>query len=113
MMTLLLSIATEWCQIDKRKFGIGNISKANGPQFKPHHSHRLGLEVDVRPLRVDGKELACKYLDPGYDRAATTRLISLFVRHPLVNRVLFNDPTIPNVRRAPDHDNHFHVELIR
>lgn len=113
MISVLLEVATRWCQIDPRKFGVGNISLAGGGKFKPHNSHRSGLEVDVRPIRVDGKEIPVSILDSNYDRAASTKLISLFTAHPMVRLVLFNDSTVPKVKFAPRHYDHFHVELIR
>lgn len=111
MISLLQAIACDWCHLDSRKFGVGNISLANGARFKPHESHRDGLQVDVRAIRRDGRELPCTRLDAQYDRLATAKLIELFVRHPSVKRVLFNDSTIPGVRPAAGHDNHFHAEL--
>lgn len=40
MITLLLLGGYQWSQLDGRKFGVGNISLANGAEFKPHRSHR-------------------------------------------------------------------------
>lgn len=40
MITLLLLVGYQWSQLDGRKFGVGNISLANGAEFKPHRSHR-------------------------------------------------------------------------
>lgn len=111
MITVLLWVATRWAQIDARKFGIGNISLADGVD-RPHHgSHESGLEVDIRPLRRDGRQAACSMRDPQYDREATARLIALFHEHPAVALILFNDRGIARVRPAKGHDNHFHVEL--
>ena len=112
MMTVLLSVEREWQQTgDRRRFGIGNISLANGTEFDPHDSHLDGLQVDVRPVRVDGVEVPVKYFNSGYDRAATQRLIGIFQAHPLVARVYFNDRNIPGVRPLIKHDDHFHVAL--
>ena len=70
-----------------------------------------GLQVHVRPLRVDGVEVPVKYFNSGYDRAATKRLICIFQAHPLVARVYFNDRNIPDVIPLIKHDDHFHVAL--
>jgi hypothetical protein len=86
MMTLLLMVEREWALIDKRKFGIGNISVADGAYFD-HRSHRKGLEVDVRPLRKDGLRLPVIFSRPAYDLDATKTLIQLFracTAHPLL-----------------------------
>jgi penicillin-insensitive murein DD-endopeptidase len=111
MMMLLLFVEREWQAGDRRKFGIGNISLPGGGKFKPHASHKDGLQVDVRPLRKDGACAPVNYFQAGYDRDATERLIGLFQSHPMVMKVYFNDPSIPGVLPLMNHDNHFHVAL--
>lgn len=111
MITLLLLVGYQWSQLDRRKFGVGNISLANGAEFKPHRSHRDGLQVDVRTIRKDGREIGCNIGDPQYDQAATAVLIGLFLRHPYVQGILFNDASITGVRPSRGHDDHFHVGL--
>jgi murein endopeptidase len=111
MLTILLFIERQWQAIDHRKFGIGNISLAGGGRFKPHDSHKDGLQVDVRPLRKDGARVAVNYFQSGYDKAATSRLIALFRAHPAVIKVYFNDLSIPGVQPMMNHDNHFHVAI--
>jgi hypothetical protein len=111
MMTLLFMVEREWALIDKRKFGIGNLSIAGGGDFG-HKSHRKGLEVDVRPLRGDGLHIPVSYLSHDYDLDATRVLIHLFracTGYPLV--VFFNDIRIPGTHPLAGHDNHFHVQF--
>jgi murein endopeptidase len=111
MMTMLLWVEREWAAIDRRKFGIGNISKADGPKNE-HSSHMDGLQVDVRAVRKDGLQLPATWHDHEYDQEATGRLIGIFFSHPLVKKILFNDTRAhPRVLPWPKHDNHFHVEL--
>jgi len=43
---------------------------------------------------------------------AAAKLIGLFTNHAYVSKVLFNDSTIPYVRFAAGHNDHFHVELL-
>jgi murein endopeptidase len=57
MMTAILRVEREWQAIDKRKFGVGDISLAGGPAYKDHRTHMSGLEVDIRPLCRDGLQL--------------------------------------------------------
>lgn len=111
LVTVLFFVEREWQTGDCRKFGIGNISLADGKTFYPHESHQDGLQVDVRPLRIDGNHVPVKYFQSGYDKDATKRLISLFYSHPLVKTVYFNDKAIPGVKPLVNHDDHFHVEL--
>lgn len=111
MISVLQQVACEWCNIDSRKFGVGNISLADGRYFYPHKSHRDGLQVDVRTVRKDGRHLPCSRLDPAYDRDATAKLIKLFLGHPFVDKIRFNDLFIAGVRSLKLHDDHFHVAL--
>jgi penicillin-insensitive murein endopeptidase len=111
LMTVLFVVEREWQKTDNRKFGIGNISLAGGGKFKPHATHKDGLQVDVRPLRKDGAHVPVTYFQAGYDKGATARLITLFQAHPAVIKMYFNDLTIPGVCPLADHDNHFHVEM--
>ncbi len=111
-MTLIFQVDYRWSANDNRKFGVGNISLANGVRHPDHATHRSGLEVDIRPLRKDGKHMRCSRFDSQYDREATAKLISFFMQSGLVRRVLFNDLSIPHVKSAKGHDDHFHVDVI-
>lgn len=111
MMTLLFAVEREWVLVESRKFGVGNISVAGGLNFG-HKSHRKGPEVDVRPVRKDGRPHSVTYLSPDYDRRATQLLIELFracAASPLV--IFFNDGKIPGTRPLTNHNEHFHVQF--
>lgn len=112
-ITLIHKLAFDWSALDGRPFGVGNISLAAGPANTEHHSHKDGLQIDIRPLRKDGRKQACTIFDPQYDREATARLIALFFRNPLIQGILFNDNAIPRVSRWDQHDDHFHVQVKR
>lgn len=112
MMQAILRVGLEWQAIDRRRFGVGNISLADGPKNKDHKGHRNGLQVDMRALRKDGLEMPVVWTDPAYDKDATARLIELFRTFTSVKLVLFNDTSIPFVGWAKNHDDHFHLELI-
>lgn len=111
MMTAILRVEREWQAIDNRKFGVGNISLAEGVPYPKHSTHRSGLEVDIRPLRKDGAEVPVTWSQTGYDREATPKLIELFRTFAPVVLVYFNDIQIPYVTPLAEHDNHFHVKL--
>jgi hypothetical protein len=111
MMTLIFAVEREWQALDGRKFGVGNISMADGVKFD-HATHRKGLEVDIRPLRRDGEQLPVTYLSPDYDLDATRLLIGLFRSNaPGKLTVFFNDNRIAGVFPLNKHDNHFHVQF--
>ena len=112
MLTAILWVEREWQLIDDRKFGVGDISLAGGPKHKDHATHRSGLEVDIRPIRKDGKHEPCRWWDEAYDHDATQRLIELFCIYSPVILIYFNGPNLPVVRKRIKHDDHFHVQLI-
>lgn len=112
MMSMLLFVEREWASIDHRKFGIGNISLADGPDNEDHSSHVNGQQVDVRAIRKDGEHFPVTWQQAAYDRDATAKLIHIFFSHPLTKTILFNDVTIhPGLKAWKGHDNHFHVDI--
>jgi murein endopeptidase len=113
MMSMLMYVEREWAAIDSRRFGVGNISLAGGVPYEKHSTHRTGLEVDIRPLRKDGRhDPVFWYQHELYDHDATAKLIAMFHAYPCVQTILFNDLTIPYVTPFKDHDHHFHVKLL-
>ena len=111
MMTAILRVEREWQAIDRRRFGVGDISLPGGPKHKDHGTHMKGLEVDVRALRKDGAETGVRWQDPQYDKEGTVKLIELFRIFAPVVLVYFNGPDIPFVSKMIRHDDHFHVKL--
>lgn len=95
-------------------FSIGQISKKGGGPFPPHLSHRLGIDIDVRPMRKDGANQPVTIDDAQYDRPFTTELIDLWWTKAPVQAVFFNDQTVIDKklsRFVKGHGNHFHVRL--
>ena len=113
LMSVIFQVERQWMGGEQRKFGIGNISLAGGGQFKPHHSHRDGRQADVRALRIDGRHDPVEYTNKQYDFAATKKLIELFLAHPAVTRIYFNDSRIKGAISRSQHNNHFHVEVAK
>lgn len=110
LMTAILRVEREWRQIDNRKFGVGDISLAGGTDHPDHGTHEQGIEVDLRPVRKDGKNLPCNWKnEKDYDFEATSKLIGLFFAYANVKLIYFNDARIPFVRHWSSHDDHFHV----
>lgn len=91
--------------------GIGDISFRDGHKMPPHKSHINGRNIDVRPLRKDGAKLPVEFTDKQkYDREATRLMAKLFLEHPNVKKIFFNDPNIEGVKPLAGHHNHLHVE---
>ena len=83
-------------------------------------ARQKGIEMDIRPVRKDhmtGQAARCSYRDAIYDREATVKLVRLFLQHPLVRVIYFNDTELraivgsPRVTAWPKHDDHLHVGL--
>ena len=120
LLTVIFQIERAWQAICDRKFGIGNISIDGGHAYDHHKSHQKGIEMDCRPVRNDymtGQAARCSYQDKEYDLEATINLICLFVEHPRIKVVYFNDERVQKalgggrVKSLLGHNNHFHAEL--
>lgn len=119
LLSLIFAIEREWQAVDDRKFGIGNISLADGRKYE-HATHQKGIEMDIRPVRKDkitGQEARCSRFDAKvYDREATIKLLQIFLQHPMVSKIYFNDDKVQQacggrVRSWKDHDDHIHIEI--
>jgi penicillin-insensitive murein endopeptidase len=110
-----LAVAAAWNGLhSERPFSIGQISLKGGGPMPPHLSHRLGVDIDVRPMRKDGHNEPVSIDEGEYDRAQTTELINLWWETAPVQAVFFNDPTVIAAklsRFVTGHGNHFHVRL--
>jgi hypothetical protein len=96
------------------RLGFGDLSLRCGGALPPHGTHRRGLEVDIRPLRADGREAPVAYNDPAYSRPLTQELVNRLLanRRLRVQYVFFNDPSIAGVRNWPGHHGHLHVRFF-
>lgn len=119
LLSMVFWVEREWQALDDRKFGIGNISVANGLKYD-HRTHMKGIEMDIRPVRKDtmvGQAARCSYRDKAvYDCEATIKLVRLFLQHPMVSIVYFNDDKVQKacggrVKSWPDHDDHLHIQI--
>ena len=97
-----------------RPFSIGQISKKDGGPFPPHKSHKVGLDVDVRPMRLDDENKPVTITEPQFDLALTTELINLWWQKAPVQMVFFNEASVIAAGLSQfvnGHHNHFHVRL--
>ncbi len=115
VIDLLQIIASVWHHaypdID---IGFGPISLEGGGDMG-HKSHKVGVDVDVRPLRKDGKPLPTSIFLSSYSRDLTASLIgSFFYLNAFLTQVkviFFNDSSISDVTRSDGHNDHFHVRF--
>jgi penicillin-insensitive murein endopeptidase len=111
----LVDIAAIWQQAPRTSqapFGVGDISFAAGGPMPPHTTgHRLGRNVDIRPMRKDLKHAPVTWRDGAYSRELTQLLVNNLLAHANTMFILFNDPDVQGVRPLVGHDNHLHVQL--
>ena len=118
----LIAFAAQWHEDHPdNDIGIGEMSNNQGGSPRPHHSHKLGLRVDIRPMRNDslheGVSWNVKGTDrsnPDYNQALTIELINGLRALPHVKNILFNDPTTREMGLTlyyKEHDNHLHVNF--
>ncbi|MER5941467.1 penicillin-insensitive murein endopeptidase [Streptomyces sp. NPDC001928] len=95
------------------RIGFREISVRGGGPVTGHGSHRLGLDVDIRPVRADGKEAPALWNQPGYSQSLTQELVDRLHGNGVlpVHFILFNDPHVRGVRKWDGHDNHLHVRF--
>ena len=107
-----------WASRGGSPVNIGEMSVNGGGDISGHQTHENGRNVDVRPMRSDGRSLPVSWRDAGYDRNATREYIRMMRERNPNARVLFNDPVLIREGLAqrgdrPDapqhHDNHLHL----
>lgn len=100
-----------WALLRRDRIGVGDLSLERGGYFPPHAGHQRGTEVDVSPVRNDGRELATAVGAATYSHDWTRRLIDLLRSEVRTDVVLFNDRAIPGVVPWPGHSDHFHLRI--
>ena len=73
--------------------------------------HERGLDVDLRPLRMDGRHEPVTIREAAYSRERTRALAAELSRQLALELIFFNDLRIQGVRRAAGHDNHLHLRF--
>ena len=96
---------------------VGDISLQGGGPMRGHTTgHRIGKNVDIRPVRNDGGAGPLTYDHDVYDYEKTQELVNEILKDPNVRRIYFGDEDIegPSDIMRLDlsgvHDNHLHVE---
>ena len=96
---------------------IGDISRKGGGSFRPiHASHKNGIDVDIRPIRKDGKPLPLNIQNNpnALDRDKMRELIKV-IRQVNPNAIIyFNDPVLIKeglTTFMKGHFNHIHVRF--
>jgi Penicillin-insensitive murein endopeptidase len=116
MVDALMRVGAGWAASYSRgpRIGMGDLSFRCGGAMPPHGSHRRGVDIDIRPVRSDGREGPVAYNDPTYSRALTQDLVNRLRANGRlrVQYIFFNDPGITGVRTWPGHHNHLHVRFL-
>ncbi|MCA0350706.1 MAG: penicillin-insensitive murein endopeptidase [Chloroflexi bacterium] len=111
--------ASDFVGYGKGKVPLGDISFEHGGDIPGHASHETGLDVDLWPIRTDGKQCTgsrITWQSSTYDRAATRNLVKA-IRAAAPNQITviyFNDPVLISeglTTSYPNHDNHLHIRF--
>jgi hypothetical protein len=91
--------------------GVGDLSLLGGGVTPRHRAHQRGLELDIRPVRGDGRPGPARIDSPAYSRALTQELVDTIRANGVlsVRTILFNDRGVRGVRAWEGHDDHLHV----
>ncbi len=94
--------------------GIGDMSQKGGGEISGHGSHRLGVDVDIRPLQKNGQTGPITWRDANYSRELTQELADILHANGkfAVEFIFFNDPNVKGVRYWANHDNHLHARFL-
>lgn len=108
----LTDIGRQWQTNALTPFGVGDISLQQGGPMPGHTTgHRIGRNVDLRPMRTDGQRKPVTWQHAEYSRELTQLLVDNFRAHANVTKIFFNDPQVTGVQPLAGHDNHLHVEM--
>ncbi len=116
----LTSIGATWHKSHPTgpKIQISDISRRGGGKLAPHGSHRMGIDVDIRFMRTDGKMRAVNPLIKSqkrfFDKALTQELVDVIRANTVLNAhlIMVNKRIdLSNVDGDNDHNNHMHVRF--
>jgi peptidoglycan hydrolase-like protein with peptidoglycan-binding domain len=113
---LLETAAAAFVMTGHGRVAVGDISLEHGGNIPLHATHEVGLDVDVRLIRIAGNQCTwgTNWRRSGYSRTATRALIktirAVAPRH--VKLIYFNDPVL--IREGLTtwhfgHDDHIHI----
>ena len=98
------------------RVSVGDASREHGGDIALHHTHEVGLDVDVRPIRRAENQCSwgTNWRSSSYDRAATRQLVKdIRATAPgHLKLVYFNDPVLIReglTRWFAGHDDHLHI----
>ena len=111
----IMDLAEAWAgRHASPRLQFGDISRRGGGPFSPHASHRLGIDVDIRPLTNNGREEATNIHSMSYSHELTRELVELIKQKFPNTQIFFNDRRLINLGLAKalsGHDNHLHVRF--
>jgi len=116
----VLALHVDGYELTGLKLAVGDVSLRRGGKMPGHRwSHRNGLDVDIRPIRDDGRECGATGVNWHirlYDRSDTGVLVRSIRKAATghVQFIAFNDPAFLRRRVtvfARGHDDHLHVRF--
>ena len=100
------------------RLAVGDVSFEHGGPIPGHETHRLGLDVDIRPLRKANDQCTARtrWTYTAYDRAAMRAVVkSIRALSPgHIKLIYFNDPVLISEGLTTwysGHDDHLHIRF--
>ncbi len=93
---------------------VNDASVPRGGDTPDHAGHETGLMCDLMLPQQNGQFGGITFRSQEYDQRATRAMLVAIKNHPLVRKVLFNDPEMIAAgwcNPAPAHDDHIHFEI--
>jgi Putative peptidoglycan binding domain/Penicillin-insensitive murein endopeptidase len=113
---LVEAAAVGFAKSVRGRIAIGDLSLEHGGNIAGHATHEVGLDVDIRLIRVARNQCSfgTNWRAPSYDRAATRILIKAIraAAPGHIKLIYFNDPVLINEGLTTwftNHDDHLHV----
>lgn len=111
--------AAQFATLGRGQLPYGDAGFEHGGAIPGHSSHRMGLDIDVWPIRTDSGQCTAgriTWQSSTYDRAATRTLINMIraTAPGHVRFIFFNDPVLISeglTTAETNHDNHLHVRF--
>jgi peptidoglycan hydrolase-like protein with peptidoglycan-binding domain len=112
----LEAAAAAFARTGRGRVAVGDVSREHGGDIAGHVTHKVGLDVDVRPIRDARNQCTwgTNWRYASYDRAATRTLIKAIraVAPGHVKLIYFNDPVLIGEGLTTwhgGHDDHLHI----
>lgn len=112
VVAAITAFASRWAEEHPSwLIGIGDLSRRGGGDTPRHSGHENGLNIDLRPMRSDGRHEPVTIYQAAYSHERTGALAGALRAMREMELILFNDRAITGVKWWAGHDNHLHLQF--